>query len=70
MVLDRRQRAGDQNLHLLSGLNLFGPDDIADLPDGLHPNPAGYLRMGERFHSAAFGQDGVFSAVLGDGGVS
>jgi lysophospholipase L1-like esterase len=31
----------------------------ADLPDGLHPNAAGYQRMGERFHRLAF-QDGPF----------
>ena len=29
--------------------DLFGADDAADLPDDLHPNPAGYVRMGERF---------------------
>jgi lysophospholipase L1-like esterase len=49
-----RQRAGDTNLHLLSGLGLFGNDDVDDLPDGLHPNPAGYRRIGERFHHLAF----------------
>ena len=30
-------------------LDLFGAEDAADLPDDLHPNPAGYIRMGERF---------------------
>ncbi len=44
-----RTTAGDQNLHYLDGLSLFGADDSADLPDDLHPNPAGYVRMGERF---------------------
>jgi lysophospholipase L1-like esterase len=44
----RRDR-GDANLHLLDGLGLFGPGDTADLPDGLHPNPAGYRRMAKRF---------------------
>jgi lysophospholipase L1-like esterase len=42
-------RRSDPNLHYLDGLELFGPDDVADLPDGLHPNAAGYQRMGERF---------------------
>jgi hypothetical protein len=48
------RRAADPNLHLLSGLDLFGPADVDDLPDGLHPNAAGYQRMGERFHAWAF----------------
>jgi len=56
------QRSDDPNLHLMSGLDLFGPDDVADLPDGLHPNAAGYRRMGERFHAAAFSSGGVFAS--------
>jgi hypothetical protein len=50
----------DPNLHLLQGPDLFGPDDVGDLPDGLHPNAAGYQRMGERFHALAFQGDGPF----------
>ena len=53
--------AGDANLHLLQGPDLFGPDDVGDLPDGLHPNPAGYQRIGERFHALAFQGDGPFA---------
>ena len=45
------QGMGDVNIHYLSGLELFSAKDNADLPDGLHPNAAGYLRMGERFHA-------------------
>jgi lysophospholipase L1-like esterase len=52
----------DPNLHLMNGLDLFGPEDVVDLPDGLHPNAAGYRRMGERFHAQAFGPGGVFAA--------
>jgi lysophospholipase L1-like esterase len=33
----------------VDGLELFGAADAGDLPDDLHPNPAGYRRMGERF---------------------
>ena len=58
-VVDARREAGDTNIHLLDGLSLFGADDVVDLPDGLHPNPAGYIRMGERFHHLAFGERGV-----------
>ena len=39
----------DGNLDYLNGLDLFGPEDRVDLPDDLHPNPDGYIRMGHRF---------------------
>jgi hypothetical protein len=61
VVAGRRQR-GDTNLHHLDGLELFGPDDVADLPDGLHPNADGYVRMGERFAAHAFAPGGPFAA--------
>jgi lysophospholipase L1-like esterase len=60
-VVAARRTAGDEHLHLLEGPELFGPDDVADLPDGLHPNAAGYQRMGERFHALAFTGDGPFA---------
>ncbi|MCW2915705.1 MAG: lipase [Actinomycetia bacterium] len=43
------ERRSDPYLHYLDGRELFGETDVADLPDGLHPNAAGYQRMGERF---------------------
>jgi lysophospholipase L1-like esterase len=49
-VVAARQKSGDDRIRYLSGLELFGPADRADLPDELHPNTAGYQRMGERFH--------------------
>lgn len=61
-IVEARRAAGDANLHLLDGLELFGPDDAADLPDDLHPNPAGYQRIGERFNALAFGPGGAFAA--------
>ena len=50
-----RQAAGDTALEYVDGLALFGVADQHDLPDDLHPNAAGYIRMGERFAAIAFG---------------
>jgi hypothetical protein len=60
-VVSQRREAGDDNLHYLDGLELFGEGDVADLPDDLHPNGAGYVRMGERFHALAFANGGPFA---------
>jgi len=60
-IVAARQAAGDEHLHLVQGPDLFGPADVGDLPDGLHPNAAGYQRMGERFHALAFQGDGPFA---------
>ena len=48
-AVEQRRAAGDTRLHYVDGLTLFGAEDAGDLPDDLHPNPAGYQRMGERF---------------------
>jgi hypothetical protein len=61
VVVLQRVLAGDTNLHHLHGFELFGPGDVDDLPDGLHPNSAGYRRMGERFAAWAFAPDGPFA---------
>jgi hypothetical protein len=59
-VVTQRRSAGDGQLHYLHGHGLFGADDVDDLPDGLHPNSAGYRRMGERFAAYAFDPRGPF----------
>jgi hypothetical protein len=53
--------ADDAHLFYLDGLDLFGADDIAELPDGLHPSPAGYLRIADRFAASP-----VVSAWIGN----
>jgi hypothetical protein len=40
---------GDDNLIYVDGLELFGPEDSAHLPDKLHPDAEGYKIMAERF---------------------
>jgi hypothetical protein len=60
-VVKARRDAGDANLHYLDGRELFDDSDLDDLPDGLHPNGDGYIRMGERFAARAFADGGVFA---------
>jgi hypothetical protein len=54
-----RREAGDAQLHYVDGLTLFGAADAGELPDDLHPNPAGYRRMGARFARCVFSDDGL-----------
>jgi hypothetical protein len=48
----RMRASEDSALLYLDGLDLLGAGDLAELPDGLHPSPAGYLLMAERFAAA------------------
>ena len=61
-VVTVRQGLGDENLHYLSGLELFGEDDAGDLPDHVHPNDAGNQRIAERFVRHAFADGGPLAA--------
>ena len=56
-----RQASGDFNLTYLAGLELFGEADAPTLPDGLHPDADGYLRIAERFAAIAFAPGGPFA---------
>ena len=53
-IVEKRRLVGDANLTYLDGRELFGDDDVEDLEDGLHPNAAGYLRIGQRFADGDF----------------
>lgn len=59
MVVAARVKTGDTAIGYLDGLELFGPADLALLPDELHPNTEGYRLMGERFHRLALSGDGA-----------
>ncbi|HEY2068398.1 MAG TPA: SGNH/GDSL hydrolase family protein [Rhizomicrobium sp.] len=48
-VVAARVAGGDGNVHYLSGALLSGPEDLDDLPDGVHPDAKGNRKMGERF---------------------
>ncbi len=58
IVADRQTH--DPHLHYLDGRDLLGPDEVDDLPDGLHPTAAAYRRMGRRFADHAFADGGPF----------
>lgn len=45
---------GDRNIFYIDGLRLFGPDLAHLLPDDLHPNAEGYVRLGENFYHEVF----------------
>ena len=40
---------GDKNVHYVHGLDVFGPDLGALLPDNVHPSPEGYKVLGKNF---------------------
>jgi len=52
-IVARRRAAGDERLHLLDGWAMFGPSDVARMPDGLHPDNEGHAAMADRFYAEA-----------------
>jgi lysophospholipase L1-like esterase len=63
VVVAARVKSGDRHIRYLSGLALFGPADHTDLPDDLHPNAAGYQRIGERFHQLMLQSGSLLGSV-------
>ncbi|MFH8804360.1 GDSL-type esterase/lipase family protein [Streptomyces sp. NPDC017936] len=57
-----QRAAEDPALHYLDGRELYGEDDVEELPlpDQLHPDAATHRRMGERFAALAFAEGGAF----------
>lgn len=53
----------DPDLHYLDGRLLYGEQDAVEspLPDGLHPDAASHVRIGERFAEQVFAAGGVFA---------
>jgi lysophospholipase L1-like esterase len=47
-IAARRKRDGE-SVSYLDGRELLSEDEADDLPDGLHPSPAAYLRMADRY---------------------
>ena len=64
-LVEVRRGLGDDQLHYLSGMDLFGPADAGDLPDDLHPNEAGNELIAERFATIAFGTGGPLAPAVG-----
>lgn len=62
-VVEQRQ-ADDPHLHLLDGRDLYGEADAAELPlpDGVHPDAATHVLIGERFARMVLGAGGVFGS--------
>ncbi len=40
---------GDEHIHYIDGLSLFGPELVHLMPDELHPDNEGYARLAENF---------------------
>lgn len=49
------KRRGDDTIYYIDGLKLFDESLAEYLPDNLHPDATGYVRMGENFLKEVFG---------------
>lgn len=45
------QERGDDQIHYIDGLKLFGPEEVKYLPDQTHPNAEGYKVLARRFEA-------------------
>jgi len=49
-AVNNLRSCGDNNIHYVSGLDIFGPENIKYLPDRLHPDADGNLVLAENFN--------------------
>lgn len=57
-IVELLRKRGDASIHYRDGIELFGPGDTDNMPDGLHPNGDGYELIGKRFAALEFGAGG------------
>jgi hypothetical protein len=48
-AVDRLHRHGDEHLHHVNGLDLFGPEFVHHMPDKLHPDAEGNRRLAQQY---------------------
>ncbi len=48
-AVERLRRHGDEHLHYVDGLGLFGPDFVHHMPDLLHPDAQGQHALAEQY---------------------
>ena len=53
------KKRGDDNIHYVDGLKLFDESLAEYLPDNLHPDATGYVRMGRNCLEEVFSVQGV-----------
>ncbi|OPZ83808.1 MAG: hypothetical protein BWY76_02109 [bacterium ADurb.Bin429] len=53
------QERGDANIHYVNGLDLFGAAYADNLPDQLHPDGDGYIKLGNNFVTEVFTKLGI-----------
>ena len=53
------KRRGDDHIYYIDGLKLFDESLAEYLPDNLHPDATGYVRLGQNFLKEVFGVQGV-----------
>ncbi len=53
-VVQLFRKHGDSSIYYINGLDLFGPEDLQYLPDGLHPDANGQEVLSKRFRNQLF----------------
>jgi len=53
------QERGDDHIHYIDGLKLFGPEEVQYLPDQVHPNAEGYKVLARKFEAEVMPRFGL-----------